>query len=299
MVAPWIQSSCPQEWAREQRPNVFIVGAPRSGTSALYLSLKQHPQVSLSVLKEPHFLADDLPAQPHTVTDWLDYQSLFGAVDAPIRGEGSVWYLSSEQAPRHMFELNPDAKVIILLRRPWEQIQSLHALYLRTGNEDVSDLEHAINLSEERRKGLCLPSKHYFSHGLRYIDNTHYAQMLFRYRQYFKAEQMSVLLFDDYKQSNRETLAQVCQFLRIHQYTDWAKNQADGQRRVRSIAMKQMKNLAPHVRKKIHPKLVQVHKTTSVSEYRADYLAHLKSQFKSQVADLSDLLGRDLFKVWY
>ncbi|NOU51952.1 sulfotransferase [Pseudoalteromonas sp. JBTF-M23] len=299
MVAPWIETSCPDEWAMSQRPNLFIVGAPRSGTSALYLSLKQHPEVSLSVLKEPHFLADDLPIQPHTLTDWQDYQSLFNSSDTTIRGEGSVWYLSSQHAPKHIAELNPDAKVIVLLRRPWEQIQSLHSLYLRTGNEEVGDLERAIDLAAERAQGRYLPNEHYFSHGLNYLENTHYAKMLSHYGKYFKPEQLCVLLFDDYRQDNLGTLAKVCDFLQISRYSNWAKTQSEGQQRVRSTAIKQIKNLAPHVRNKIHPKLVHIHKTTSVSEYSADYLAHLKLQCKEQVADLSELLSRDLCQLWY
>ncbi|MCE2026812.1 sulfotransferase family protein [Sessilibacter corallicola] len=287
------------DWPLNQRPNVFIIGAPRSGTSALYLSLKQHPQVSLSVLKEPHFLADDLPAQPHTITDWQDYQSLFTGSNTAVRGEGSVWYLSSEHAPRNIHALNPEAKIIVLLRRPWQQVQSLHSLYLRTGNEDVTDLEQAIELAPQRLNGQHLPDQHYFCHGLQYLNNTYYARMLARYYRYFAPEQIRVLIFDDYKQDNPKTMAQVCEFLNLSPYSDWATSQQEGQKRVRSTVMKQLKQLSPQVRQKIHPKLVQIHKTTAVSDYRPAYLNHLKSLFKAQTQELSDLLGRDLYTTWY
>lgn len=299
MMRKWINCNCPDDWAESLRPNLFIVGAPRSGTSALYLALKQHPHVSLSVLKEPHFLADDLPAQPHTITDWQDYQSLFQGSDTAIRGEGSVWYLSSQNAPQQIYNLNPEAKIIVLLRRPWEQIQSLHSLYLRTENEDVCDLEQAIDLVQQRNNGKQLPKNHYFSHGLDYLANTHYAQMLSRYYQYFNRDQIHIILFDEYKQDNPKTMAQVCEFLQISPYSDWATTQQEGQKKVRSTVMKQMKQLTPQVRKKIHPKLVDVHKTTSVSDYRPDYLAHLKSLFVEQTHELSALMGRDIYKKWY
>jgi len=42
-------------------PNLFIVGAPRSGTTSLYNYLKQHPEVFMSPIKEPHyFLRKDI-----------------------------------------------------------------------------------------------------------------------------------------------------------------------------------------------------------------------------------------------
>jgi len=38
-------------------PNFLVIGAPRSGTSALYRYLKQHPQIYMSPIKETQFFA--------------------------------------------------------------------------------------------------------------------------------------------------------------------------------------------------------------------------------------------------
>ena len=42
-----------------KRPNLFIVGAPKSGTTSIYNYLKNHPEVFMSPIKEPHFFAKD------------------------------------------------------------------------------------------------------------------------------------------------------------------------------------------------------------------------------------------------
>ena len=38
-------------------PTFVILGAPRTGTTALYAALRQHPQIRMSRVKEPNFFA--------------------------------------------------------------------------------------------------------------------------------------------------------------------------------------------------------------------------------------------------
>ena len=39
----------------QNKPNFFIVGAPKAGTTALYSYLEMHPQVCMSSDKEPNY----------------------------------------------------------------------------------------------------------------------------------------------------------------------------------------------------------------------------------------------------
>ena len=48
---------------KERWPNLFIVGAPRAGTTSLYGYLNEIPQIFTSSEKEPNFF------NPYTVTD--------------------------------------------------------------------------------------------------------------------------------------------------------------------------------------------------------------------------------------
>ena len=43
------------------KPDFFIVGALKCGTTSLYEYLRQHPEVFMSRIKEPHFFGRDLP----------------------------------------------------------------------------------------------------------------------------------------------------------------------------------------------------------------------------------------------
>ena len=39
------------------RPTFVILGAPRTGTTALYAALRQHPPIGMSRVREPNFFA--------------------------------------------------------------------------------------------------------------------------------------------------------------------------------------------------------------------------------------------------
>ena len=51
-----------QDTARA-KPNLFIVGQPKSGTSALFSFLKGHPDVGVCSTKEPQYFCKDINSQ--------------------------------------------------------------------------------------------------------------------------------------------------------------------------------------------------------------------------------------------
>ena len=58
------------------RPNFFIVGAPKCGTTALSEYLREHPNAFLCQPKEPHYFATDFPTHRY-VTKEEAYLKLF------------------------------------------------------------------------------------------------------------------------------------------------------------------------------------------------------------------------------
>ena len=81
------------------KPNFFIIGAPKSGTTALYQYLSSHPNIYMCTPKEPHYFSNELNGVAFVKT--LDeYQNLFKGKNKnhKIIGEASVWYLYSENA---------------------------------------------------------------------------------------------------------------------------------------------------------------------------------------------------------
>src|ERR1019366_7608651 len=75
-------------------PDFFIVGHPKSGTTALYEMLRAHPQIFMPEVKEPVYFATELPRRAHRYqapAKLEEYLTLFEpAGPEQIIGEASV-----------------------------------------------------------------------------------------------------------------------------------------------------------------------------------------------------------------
>ena len=64
-----------------RRPNFFIVGAPRCGTTALWTYLKAHPEIFMSSQKELYYFDSDLHPEGWTQLSLEQYLSNFASAD--------------------------------------------------------------------------------------------------------------------------------------------------------------------------------------------------------------------------
>ena len=226
-----------------RKPNLFIVGAAKSGTSALWLFLRQHPDIFMSKLKEPRFFCKDkIEESERFYKENLrllnkgclffrryldrpffqfkteeDYLSLFANWKTEkIAGEASPIYLDSEVAAREIYSFNPDAKVIIMLRDPVEFMYSAHSQELRA-NETVKDFKKALSLEEERRKGKHLPKFSPLSLPsiLFYSERAKFTEQIERYYDVFDPKQIKVIIYDDFKKDNAKVYWEVLEFLGV------------------------------------------------------------------------------------
>ena len=104
-------------------PNLFIVGAPKGGTTTLWRYLDRHPDIYMSPAKEPNFFLDPVPpVRPPTERAYLE---LFeGAEGERWLGEASGRYFSDPMTPGLIEAKVPDARIMIALRDPVERAYS-------------------------------------------------------------------------------------------------------------------------------------------------------------------------------
>jgi hypothetical protein len=140
------------------RPNFFLIGAPKTGTTSLAGFLAAHPHAFVPEAKEPSFFADDLPAYQH-VDNTADYLALFAPASERVVavGEASVFYLFSETAIDNILAFAPDARFVVVCRDPVELVHSLHTHFLQNFNETESDFERAWALQGARANGEHIP----------------------------------------------------------------------------------------------------------------------------------------------
>lgn len=275
-------------------PNLFVVGAPRCGTTSLFAALKQHPDVYASVLKEPHFHAPDLPAQPHTVSDPDDYAQLFAAAgDQRIRAEASVWYLYSREAPVRIARHHPDARIVVLLRNPADMAISLYELYLRTGNEAETDPESAL-----LRAGQTRFATSYFPFGLHYLQLMDFATPLARWRACFPGERMRVVLFDEFYRAPEAGFYDLAQWLGIDPDAAVSFDARRAREAVRMTAMKQLRELPEHLRRKLNPAASRLHSGKASMAIPATLRARLREHAREVNAGFAAAAARPWPQAW-
>lgn len=196
------------------RPNLFIVGAPKCGTTAWHSYLSTHPDISFSPEKEPHYFNTDMPGF-RWYTDEPTYLSLFNSCSGTkLVGEASVQYLSSTHAAANIAQFSPDAKILIFLRNPAPFIKSYHNQLLLNLDEDIPNLASAwiasASLSTRNLPKSCRePSL------LDYHAKSLFGQQVARYLDHFAPEQIMLIPFETWTREPRDTYLRIMTFLDV------------------------------------------------------------------------------------
>ncbi len=180
-----------------KKPDFFIVGAPKSGTTAMAHYLSARPDIFMA-RKEMHFFGDDLGFAPQFYRRNLSaYAAEFEGWNGQRRsGEASVWVSFSQQAAAEIKAFNPDARIIIMLRDPVEMLHSLYYTFRWDGNEHLSTFAEALDAQEDRRAGRRITRQTYFAPGLVYREAVAYTEQVRRYFNVFGRDRVHVIIYE-------------------------------------------------------------------------------------------------------
>jgi len=197
-------------------PNFFVVGAAKSGTTAICEYLARHPDIYIPPEKELNFFGTDMALRTPRQT-WEEYLNLYfsAAGDAARLGDGSIWYLYTRRAAEQIKERVPEARIVIMLRQPVSMLYSIHAQLVYNGNETVESFEQALALEHERRQGRSLPDSVTFPEQLYYRAIADYAPQVQRYFDVFSRDRVRVILFDDFREDTAKSYRQTLEFLGV------------------------------------------------------------------------------------
>lgn len=184
-------------------PNFLIIGAQRSGTTSLFQVLRRHPQIFIPDVKEVNFFFHD----NHYRRGVEYYQSYFAEApdDAAKVGEASPGYICKPGTAQRIHELLPQVKLIAVLRNPVDRAYSQYWDNRRFLYEHLSfEQTMEVALTTQYRHG----ERGYFSRGayINHIEN---------YLEFFRQDQLLVLLFDELKQDPAATFRRCFEFLGV------------------------------------------------------------------------------------
>jgi len=281
-----------------RKPNLFIVGAPRCGTTSLWAYLNGHPDVFMSAEKELYFFDSDLWGRKEWAPTVADYLGQFcEATDQKIVGEATPSYLRSERAGKKIKDFNPGAQIIIMLRNPLDVMQSLHSQALN-GPEPLSDFEAALE-ADAARTGPEL---------IGYREFTDFPEQVERYFDLFGRENVHTIIFDDLMEKTTAVCQDLLRFLGVR--SDYAVefpciNTNQHPRNVRlqtmlwrppTVLREMSRVLMPQrLRFRIRRTLLQSNRVVRPRPPMDSRLRmRLQRQFEPKVEQLSKLVGRDL-----
>ncbi len=298
----------------------------KSGTTALYTMLKRHPQIAMNE-KEPWFLAEELRSRavqrpqgtgrtPETLEEYL---SLFDIAGPDQRaGDVSPVYLWSQTAAKTIAELQPDARIIAVLREPASFLRSLHLQFVQVYIEPEKDFRKAIALEGERRQGRRLPRNEYWPGATLYSDHVRYVEQLRRYEEVFAPEQIMVIVYDDFRRDNEATVRAIWRFLGVSESAPVKQWEANPSVQVRGRQLYELAHTVAAGRGPVSRAVRATVKTVappqlsrqSAIELRnrifyqqpqppdEQLMLELRRRFKPEVTALSEHLGRDLVTLW-
>jgi hypothetical protein len=204
----------------KERPDFLVIGAAKSGTSALYNQLAAHPEIFMSPIKEPNFFAlsnggadfkgpgDADTINRRSVTTLEAYRRLFSRRGSErMAGEASTLYLYSPRAPAEIRRFHPGIKLIAVLRNPVDRAFSSYRHLVRDGRE-TETFAGGLAAEETRIAAGWSHIWHYTKVGL-------YAQQLRRYREMFSADQLAVFTYDRFCERPETVLREIFELLGV------------------------------------------------------------------------------------
>lgn len=197
------------------RPELFLIGAPKCGTSSLASYLATHNDILLGSVKEPNYWSTDLPhfAKREGLTSLERYLDLYQTSQAPRYAlDASTHYLMSHTAPENVQQFCPTAKIIVCIRPQWELAHAWHMQMFNAGYETCEDFSVAwkecqnLGIGESRPMG---PEPRLANYG--WVASI--GEQLANWRRYFPTEQLLLIPINMLRDEPQATYQKCLEFV--------------------------------------------------------------------------------------
>jgi len=198
-------------------PELYVVGAGRSGTTALHHFLGLHHHIRVSNHKSPNYFVAHIP-QPdwetpaavamarHWITTPEEYLALFaGSSGNQVLVDVSPVYLQTTLAAERIAQAAPTARIVAILRDPAERAFAHFLGRRRDGIETTTDFAAWL----DHMSPTPLPDETAFGH---YVGCGRYHHFLTPYLQRFGSERVLILFYEDLLHDPRTTVNTIIDF---------------------------------------------------------------------------------------
>jgi len=177
----------------ELKPNLFLIGAPKTGSYSMWYYLSKHPEICMCKDKEPHIFSElnDNYREALLATQFSHYKG------EAIIGEASLYIPEDENAER-VFQMCPDAKFIVTLRDPIDRL--------------LSNYQYRLGRGEEKRE-----LSEIFKNGLNesLIDASLYYKHLNAFLKYYPKDAFLIITTENFQNDFEATLNNIFKFINV------------------------------------------------------------------------------------
>lgn len=300
-----------------RRPDLFIPGAPKAGTTSIAGYLSEHPNIYISVPKEPAYWGADFPAylrEKYAIRSRSDYLALFEcrkAKEAHWAGEASTHYLVSYHAVEEILSFSPGAHFLVMLRNPVDLVHALHQEQMFKQQEVVEDFELAWQLQARRARGEAIPATCRVPRFLQYAEVAALGTQLDRLLGQVERSRVFMCFLDDMRVNPSAEYRRILAWLNVPDdgRTDFPRANPSKQQRSRTLA--RLLHAPPR------PLIPIIHATRWVfrsrrigvgnlvdrmmtrpverAPLRPDFRKRLCEHFEPEIARIEEITGRDLY----
>ena len=294
-----------------KRPNFFIIGAPKCGTSSLNNTLRWHPNIFVPLEFEPQYFCTDF----QTIADYTPetYLQLFdGATEQhQAVGEKSVIYLYSDVAIDNILEFEPNARLILMLRNPVDLVYSWHSQLYYSFLENIGDFKAAWNMQAVRQQGKNIPQRCPVPFALQYREIGRLGKYTARLLAKAPREQVKIIFMEDVHADIEKIYRETLEFLNVDYAPRRDPRKLNSNKRHRSRWLGS--HLAHDSQSKTSRVLSRIEKLPLIRKSNFRYRLHewnkveykrppltpdmrqlLLDEFRDDVRELSELTGRNL-----
>lgn len=277
----------------------FIVGTAKAGTSSLYEYLNIHPEVHMCRHKDVtcYFCREwGLAITKQTYLEWLLPPGNYRAAGDVCHG-----YMTDEDAARKIYNMFPDARIIMILRNPADRAFSMYNWLVANGFEYIPSFEAAVaeeknriarNIHKDRRLLQTGGTDDYL-----YVQSGMYSEQIARYQRVYPAEQILFLKFEDLCADTNAVLRRIYEFIGV----DASFNQRivvyNEKRAVRSVRLQYFirKAVFPFFGNRIGSLLLRLNsKDGKKLKMKPETRAGLLNCFRDDIKKTEEITGLDL-----
>ncbi|GAB5524369.1 MAG: hypothetical protein Roseis2KO_22410 [Roseivirga sp.] len=210
--------------------DIFLAGAPKSGSTFLFSALANHSGICASEPKEPDFYLDrnNPYRKPEKHLLKKKYQDYFSSLnDHLLHLDGTQLTIYQTDLINTIAHFTKKPKILFIFREPAERILSSFR-YTSNNLSAVNDMtfsqyvDYLLSGDDEAIKSHCknVQAGYSLSNELRFSD---YGFYLHKWREAVGAENIKVFLFEDMKSNTQDCYEQICHFLGLQKEPMQAK----------------------------------------------------------------------------